>query len=84
MPYSLNFSRQALKNLEKINDPYYYKIKAAIQNLTLNPRPQGCKKLKGRDSYRIRAANYRVIYEIFDSELIVDVVDLGHRKDIYE
>ncbi|WP_373456907.1 type II toxin-antitoxin system RelE/ParE family toxin [Chryseobacterium sp. MDT2-18] len=49
-----------------------------------DPRPVGCKKLKGRDSYRIRIGNYRVIYEIFDSELIIDVIILGHRKDIYE
>ncbi len=83
MAYSLNFSKQALKKLEKINDPYYSNIKTAISNLTTNPRPQGCKKLKGRDGYRIRVADYRIIYEIFDSELIVDVITLGHRKDIY-
>ncbi len=83
MAYSLSFSRQALKNLEKVNEPYYSNIKTAISNLTQDPRPQGCKKLKGRDGYRIRIANYRVIYDVFDSELIVDVITLGHRKDIY-
>ena len=49
-----------------------------------NPRPQGCKKLKGRKGYRIRVGYYRVIYEIIDDVLLIDVVDLGHRKDIYE
>ncbi|TVR84902.1 MAG: type II toxin-antitoxin system RelE/ParE family toxin, partial [Chitinophagaceae bacterium] len=49
-----------------------------------NPRPQGFIKLKGRDAFRIRVANYRIIYEIQDSILLVDVVDLGHRKDIYK
>ena len=83
MTYSLYFSKQALKNLEKINEPYYSNIKTAISNLTNDPRPPGCKKLKGRDGYRIRVANYRVIYDVFDSELIVDVITLGHRKDIY-
>ena len=48
-----------------------------------NPRPVGNKKLKGRDGYRIRIGNYRIIYDIFDSELIIDVIALGHRKDIY-
>lgn len=84
MAYSINFSRQALKALEKINEPYYSNIKQAITALTVDPRPQGCKKLKGRDSYRIRVSNYRIIYNIFDHELVIDIIALGHRKDIYE
>ena len=59
-------------------------IKQAILNLAENPRPNGCKKLVGRDGYRIRIGNYRVIYEIFDAELLVDVIAVGHRKDIYD
>jgi len=84
MDYSLSFSKLALKKLDKINDPYYSNIKTAISNLTQNPRPKGCKKLKGREGYRIRIANYRVIYDVFDNELIIDVITLGHRKDIYK
>ena len=84
MAYSLNFSKQAFKGLEKINEPYYSAIKQAIHNLVGNPRPHGYKKLKGRDSYRIRIGDYRVIYEVFDDALLVDIIDLGHRKDIYE
>lgn len=84
MLYSLDFSKQAYKALEKINEPFYSNIKQAIVSLTENPRPNGYKKLKGRDGYRIRIVNYRVIYNIFDTELIVDVVTLGHRKDIYD
>ena len=42
------------------------------------------KKLRGRDGYRIRVSDYRIIYDIFDDMLIVDVIDLGHRKKIYE
>ena len=49
-----------------------------------NPRPNGYKQLKGRDGFRIRVADYRIIYDIFDHILTVDVIDLGHRKDIYE
>ncbi len=84
MAYSLNFSKQALKNLEKINEPYYSNIKQAIIDLSKNPRSQGYKKLKGRNGYRIRVAYYRVIYDVFDNQLIVDIITLGHRKDIYE
>lgn len=54
MPYSLDFSKQALKELEKINEPFYSNIKEAISKLTENPRPNGYIKLNGRDGYRIR------------------------------
>lgn len=84
MAYLIQFSNQAYKELEKINEPFYTNIKNAIINLTQNPRPQGCKKLRGRAGYRIRVGNYRVIYDIFDNELIIDIITLGHRKDVYE
>lgn len=84
MAYSLNFTKKAFKELEKINEPHYSAIKQAIQNLAINPRPNGYKKLKGRDGYRIRTGEYRVIYEVFDSVLLIEVIDLGHRKNIYE
>ncbi|MEP7278844.1 MAG: type II toxin-antitoxin system RelE/ParE family toxin [Bacteroidota bacterium] len=64
--------------------PYYSKIKTAILKLAKNPGPAGYKKLKGRDGFRIRMADCRIIYDIFDLILQVDVIDLGHRKDIYE
>ena len=84
MGYILNFSKRAFKELAKINEPYYTSIKVAIISLTDNPRPQGYRKLKGRDGYRIRVGDYRIIYDIFDTELVVDVIDLGHRKNIYK
>ncbi len=84
MAYTVTIKKQAIKILEKVNEPYYTNIKEAIYNLANNPRPKGCKKLIGREGYRIRVADYRIIYEIFDSTLLVDVIDLGHRKDIYE
>ncbi len=82
--YTLRIEKAVQKALEKINDPYYSKIKTAILNLAHNPRPAGYKKLKGRDGFRIRVAHYRIIYDVFDNILQVDVIDLGHRKDIYE
>ena len=83
MAYFLNFSKQAFKELEKINDPYYSNIKKAIYKLAENPRPQGYKKLKGTEGYRIRVGDYRIIYDIFDKELLVEIITLGNRKDIY-
>ena len=82
--YKLRIEKAVSKALEKINEPYYSKIKTAILNLAKNPRPNGYKQLKGRDGFRIRVADYRIIYDIFDDILQVDVIDLGHRKDIYE
>ena len=52
--------------------------------LEQDPRPLGCKKLKGRDAYRIRIGDYRVIYEIQDGKLIVTVITIGHRREVYE
>ena len=84
MKYSVTVSRSALKSLEKINEPHYSKIKHTMFSLADNPRPSGCKKLKGRPSYRIRQGDYRIIYDIADYVLIVDVIAIGHRKDVYE
>lgn len=67
-----------------MSDVIVMPILDAIENLAENPRPKGYKKLKGRTGYRIRVGNYRIIYEIFDDILLIDVIDLGHRKDIYE
>ena len=52
-------------------------------SLESNPRPLGCKKLKGREAYRIRVGNYRIIYEIEDKILKVIVIDVSDRKEIY-
>lgn len=84
MPYRITLKKKAIKALTKINEPYYSKVKETIYNLADNPRPSGCKKLKGRDAYRIRIANYRAIYEINDEILLVEIVDVGHRKDVYK
>ena len=84
MTYRVVVQKRVVKALEKINDPDYSKIKTAMFALASNPRPHGYKKLKGRSGFRIRAGNYRIIYEIFDNILLVDVIQLGDRKDIYD
>lgn len=82
--YTAVLSKRAQKQLDKLSDRIAEPIIDAIAGLEENPRPVGYKKLRGRDGYRIRAGNYRIIYDIFDTELIVDIITLGHRKDIYE
>lgn len=84
MPFTINFGKQAFKELEKIDEPFYSNIKQAIYNLRDNPRPYGYIKLKGRDGYRIRIGQYRVIYDILDRELVIDVITIGNRRDIYD
>ncbi len=84
MPYSLNFTRNAIKELSKITEPYYSNIKSVIEKLVDNPFPPGYKKLKGRMGFRIRVGPYRIIYDVFEEELIIDIISIGHRKDIYD
>lgn len=82
--YELQYRKKAIKALAKINEPYYSSIIDAIESLAEDPRPQGYKKLTGRDGYRIRVGNYRIIYDIFDTNLIVEIVNVGSRGEIYE
>ena len=84
MSYKIVINKIAFKALEKINEPDYSKIKTAIYNLAENPRPAGYIKLKGRDGYRIRVGDYRIIYNIHDNILKIDIINLGNRKDIYD
>jgi mRNA interferase RelE/StbE len=65
-------------------DQIVNQIIEALSLLEDNPRPSGCKKLKGREGYRIRTGVYRIIYDIFEQELLIDVIASGHRKEIYE
>lgn len=82
--YTILLSKKAQKQLNKLSDSIAEPIIDAISDLQHNPRPIGYRKLKGRDGLRIRIGNYRVIYDIYDNELIVDVITIGHRKAIYK
>jgi mRNA interferase RelE/StbE len=82
--YQLVIDRYAQKQLSKISPPYFNRIVKAINELAAEPRPSGYKKLKGRSGYRIRIGDYRVIYTIEDKILTVFVIDIGHRKNIYD
>ncbi|MFZ4547653.1 MAG: type II toxin-antitoxin system RelE family toxin [Bacteroidales bacterium] len=81
--YIVSLSKKAQKQLDKLSDLIAEPILDAIANLATNPRPAGCKKLKGRDGFRLRVGNYCILYDIYDTELVVDVIALGHRKEVY-
>ena len=82
--YVVVLSKRAAKQLDKLTDTVAKPILLAINNLSNDPLPTGNKKLKGRNGYRIRIGDYRVIYEFYERELIVDVINLGHRKNVYD
>lgn len=84
MTYRILIKKSAIKTLSLINEPYYSNIKKTIYKLANNPRPNGYKKLNNRDAYRIRVNDYRIIYEIHDDELIIDVITIAHRKEVYK
>ena len=86
MSYEVGFKPSALKEIRKLDANTQKVIVSEIELLVDNPRPDGCKKLKGeRNLYRIRVlGNYRVVYEILDRKLIVTVVKVGHRRDVYK
>jgi mRNA interferase RelE/StbE len=84
MKYTVLIERYAQKQILKLDKKIIPVIKTAIAGLADNPRPFGYKKLKGEEAYRIRVSNYRIIYEINDRKIIVTVVSVGNRKDIYK
>jgi len=82
--YFINISKTAVKQLDKLPDNIASQLIKAIYDLADNPRPFGCKKLKGRNGFRVRTGDYRIIYEIVDNILLINVVAVGHRRDIYD
>lgn len=83
--YSVTFARSARKELESLPAAVVRRIFPKIESLATNPRPSGCKKLKGStDLWRIRVGEYRVIYSIFDTVVRVEIIAVRHRSDAYE
>ena len=82
--YQIQILPKAKRQLKSIPNQMQTLLKDAIRNLSENPRPQGVKKLSGEDNlYRIRIRNYRVIYKIEDNILLILIVSVGHRREIY-
>ena len=81
--YAISYARGVKKDFKAIDKKEYVRIVAVIHKLATNPRPEGAKKLVGLKYYRIRVGDYRVIYDVRDSELVILVVEVGHRREIY-
>lgn len=82
--YRVEWKRPAEKNLQKLPAGTILKILEAVANLADDPHPPGSMKLAGSEAtFRIRIGNYRVIYEIFEARLLIEIQRAGHRKDIY-
>ena len=82
-PYRIVFKKSVAKDLKKIPKKDVSKILKVIRSLADNPRPPQVKKLSGQDRYRMRQGNYRILYSIEDAELIITVVKVGDRRDVY-
>ena len=84
MVYSVHLAPAAERQLKALDKPVRARIVRRLRKLEETPRPQGVEKLSGPDDlYRIREGEYRIIYTIKDKELMVLVVKIGHRKDVY-
>lgn len=71
------------KDLRHIPAEDIARILQCIESLADHPRPSGCEKLSGQERYRVRQGNYRIIYEIQDTQLVIWFVKIGHRRDVY-
>ena len=83
--YRVLLTKTAEKQLKRLPALQQRRIAALLVSLEVEPRPLGCKKLRGtRNSYRIRCGDYRIIYDIFDREVTIRVMKIGHRGEVYQ
>jgi mRNA interferase RelE/StbE len=84
-PYTVELKQSARKELERLPNAVIARIISKLESLEENPRPAGCKKLKGGDDeYRVRVGEYRIVYVIDDRKVIVTITRIRHRRDVYE
>ena len=82
--YRIVIRKSAAKEIERIEKKDRIRIIEKIRGLAFEPHPHGSKKLSGQEKYRIRQGNYRILYQVIDDELIINVVKIGHRRDVYQ
>ncbi len=85
MTYRILWRPSVKKDLKALPEATVQAILVAIDHLAINPYPANTKKLKGtaKACFRVRTGNYRIIYEVHNQELIIDIIEVGHRKDNY-
>ena len=81
--YEIELTKRALSSLKKLPKSEQRKIQAALELLKLNPIPPAAKRLKGTMHYRVRVGDYRIIYDVLAARLVILVLDVGHRREIY-
>jgi len=81
--FELRFKKFVAKDLRKLPNRDVKRILRCIDALRNEPRPKGCEKLSAQERYRVRQGVYRIVYEIEDDKLIIIVVKVGHRRDVY-
>jgi len=81
--YRLEFTPGANRQFRKLPKNLQARLTPHLDALTQNPRPSGIEKLKGEEGYRLRVGDYRVLYEVRDKALLVLVVRVGHRREVY-
>ncbi|MDA0349124.1 MAG: type II toxin-antitoxin system RelE/ParE family toxin [Verrucomicrobia bacterium] len=82
--YRIEIKKSAGKELQKIKGKDQERIIERIRGLAQEPRPSGSKKLSGEEKYRIRQGDYRILYQIFDETVLIVIVNVGHRRDVYK
>ncbi len=81
--YELRFKTSVSKDLRRVPTPDVRRILARIDALRDDPRPPGCEKLSAQERYRIRQGDYRILYSVLDEIVTVEIVKVGHRRDVY-
>ena len=81
--YELRIKPSAVKEIEELPRKDRARVARRIRELSEKPRPYGCEKLSEEEKYRIRQGNYRIVYSIDDAQLLVLIVKVGHRKEVY-
>jgi len=83
--YKIVWKLSAKKELRKLSKTMIPRILKTVENLSIQPHPHGCKKLKGAQFiYRIRTGNYRIVYSVENTILLIEIIRVKHRKDVYE
>lgn len=82
--YRIEFRPAAARALRKLDPPVRRRIQGVITLLAHDPRPPGAKAMQGRPGLRVRTGDYRIIYTIEDDKLLIVVVRIGHRRDVYD
>ena len=83
MTYRVVITKKATKAIQALPATARHRVADAILALAEDPRPAGCKKLVGADQWRIRVGDYRILYMVSDGELLVTVVRVAHRREVY-